>query len=631
MNIPRSENSIKGFPNPYLLFFIGMSYFIIPFSFFPGLFDSALSLRFCLLALLIAAAAIMQGTGFIRAPQPSGDAPPGVVWAGAGYCLACVLSALQSINKSEATAESAKVFLLGGFVWAAAAAMHRSQDTTRLIARGITASALVVSALGALEYWGVMGCVDAGSVGPGATMFNRNLLSSFLFLCLGFVLFIAGSDGRRFWRLLGMLACALIMYMLLATQTRAVWIGCAGGTLCALALLAATQKSWINRFFREKKRIIAVLSMVFGLVFVTHSFCKPIRPDRPSLVQRAATIFDTRFKSNHQRILLWKKTARMFRERPVLGVGPGNWKIVCPKFGTGDLLFPDMDKIETRPYNDFLWVLSETGVTGFVMYCGLFFLAGLSCVKRLRGGTDPKSALLAFLMLFTLSGFAIISFFDFPKERIEHLVLFGTVLSVCASINPAPSKPSGTPPWARRVAAFSLLLCAGACLWIGYLRLCGDIGDAAMRSFWEGKEWKKAIFAANRALSPLYTMEPTSTPILWYRGTAHFKLSDIDRAFSDYKKASGNHPWHLNVLNDLGTCYNLKGDRKSAMRCYWRALAISPQFEPSLINLAALYYNDGAFDSAYCIISKSKGPHRDPRFESYFRTISQKFAKGRSP
>ncbi len=129
----------------------------------------------------------------------------------------------------------------------------------------------------------------------------------------------------------------------------------------------------------------------------------------------------------------------------------------------------------------------------------------------------------------------------------------------------------------------------------------------------------------------MYTMEPTSTPLSWYRGTAQFKLGNVEHAFLDYRRAYSIHPWHLGVLNDLGTCYSLKGDHKRAIACYTDALSVSRQFEPGLINLAAVYYNLGSFDSAYSIISRSKSPHTDPRFEPFYRAISQKVMKGRSP
>jgi O-antigen ligase len=620
---------LSGLSHGETILFFSFSFFLIPLSFYPKIFDPGLSLRFCLLAALIAAMATIRLIRSIVFQQAIlGCSRIFALWC-AGFCFACIVSYIPAINKSESIVETAKVFLFISFIWFASTIVQRFLSRIRVFANSITVSALIFSLLGILEYWGKAILLDNEDVGPGATMLNKNLLSSYLFLCLGFTLFSAFSMQRRLWRFLGFIGYASILYIFLATQSRAVWLGCVGGLLFAVILTASIKFSLLRSLFRAQKKKIAVCALIPCIMIVIVSLWKPANSNKPTLAKKAATIVDAGFNSNRERILLWQKSLLMFRDRPFLGVGTGNWKIICPKYGTGDFVHPDMKAIQLRPCNDFLWVLTETGPLGFFLYCGLFVLAGLFCVRFLRSTSDLKTFFFAFLLLFTLSGFAIISFFDFPKERIEHLVLFGFILSLCASINSTPSKLFQLTMKNNTLLTGALLLCAMICLWIGIARLKGDINDAAMRAFWMNREWQQAIFAADRASSAVYTMEPTSTPLRWYRGVANFKLGNIEQAFIDYQCAYHFHPWHLNVLNDFGTCLSLKGDQKRAVKYYSDALSIFPFFEPALINLAAIYFNIGKYDSAYSIISKVKSPHSDPRFESFYRTISQKTVKGR--
>ncbi len=661
--------------------FLTFSFFIIPLSFCPGVVDPGLSMHFCLLALLIAVLAIVRCIRYTVFPQEQVQGIPTIFTIFcAGYCCICLASIIPSINKSESVFEIAKIFLFASYIWFASTIVRRCFDRIHSIAKAVTVSSLIIAILGIFEYWGVFHLLDNGWVGPGVTMISRNLLSSYLFLCLGFVLFVVVAARQRAWRFLGFLAYAAIIYIFLATRTRAVWLGCLGGLLCTIIITAALRFPLLFSLLRTQKKNIPILAILPFISLVAVSFLKPANSDLPSLAQRAATIVDPGFESNNQRLLLWRKTIFMSLGHPFLGVGAGNWKIVLPRYGIGDLLCPDLNFIEIRPYNDFLWVLAETGIFGLMLYGGLFLLSALFCVQSLRNARDRTIAFCSVLLLFTLIGFAIISFFDFPKERIEHLTLFGVILAVCASIGAASLKPFSnrftskvtgvfpTPPldipisarsegikqgalftggagttsvpcthtyephgkrgqWQRHAFAAASLLCALACLWIGAVRLSGDINDATMRGLWKNREWQKAIAAANRASSVLYTMEPTSTPLRWYRGVANFKLGNIDQAFLDYSQAYAFHPWHLNVLNDLGTCYSLKGDQKRAIECYTNALAVSPFFEPTLINLAAVYYNGGQYDQAYKYITMSKSPHTDSRFESFFKIISQKANK----
>jgi O-antigen ligase len=613
------------------IFFFSFSFFIIPLSFYPGIFDPGLSLRMCLLSVLIA---VLSTFRFIRTVvfrrEPHG-LPKALMALYGGYFLMFVISIFPAMNKSEALAEIAKVFLFVSYVWFASDIIRRFQGRFHVVANYITLSSFFISLWGILEYWGKPIFLDNGDVGPGATMINRNLLSSYLFLCLGFTIISVFSTQRRSWRFIGVLAYASILYVFLATQTRAVWLGCVGGLLFTAMCGALTNFSLFLSFVRGKKKLLLMCALIFSFMIAVGFLLRPLSSNQATLTKRASTIFDSQFDANHQRILIWQKTLHMFRDHPVFGVGAGNWKIHLPRYGTSELVHPDMSEIEIRPYNDFLWVLAETGPLGLILYCGLFALAGFSCIRVIRNGTDCKMFFLPFALLLTLSGFAIISCFDFPKERIEHLVVFGFILSLCASLNGPPRLLLQLPKKRDIVLTGLLLLCSSGCLLIGGIRLKGDINNGAMRNFWINRQWQSAISAADRAFSPLYTMEPTSTPLHWYRGVANFKLGNIDQALIDYQKAYSIHPQHLNVLNDLGTCLSLKGDSKRAIQCYRDALAISPYFEPALINLAAVYYNFGKIDSAYCIISKVKSPSRDPRFDSFYRAISQKAGKGKSP
>jgi O-antigen ligase len=616
--------------------FVSFSFFIIPFSIYPSLMDPGMSVRFILLAVLVAVLAGFHFAGSVRFPQePQTRLPRLLAVACLGYFILCLVSIIPSINKAESIFETAKVFLFCAYVWLASSVLQRFFHRIPIIARLIVISSLCISLLAILEYWDIFQLMDNGWVGPGVTMINRNLVSSYLFLCLGFVLFTI-VNYRGIWRVLGILSFEMVVYVYLSTQTRAVWLGCLCGALVTLFIVMVTQTRSLSRFVMKEKGLLLLLAILTLLCALTAIHFKSMhtRPEgrkNLSFVQRAATVADPSFDANQERLHLWRKTCAMIKAHPFSGVGSGNWKILVPKYGTGDLVCDDMAYAEIRPYNDFLWTASETGVFGFVFYCGLFLTCGLFCLKALRGNCSRSQSFLGAALLFTIAGFAVISFLDFPKERIEHLVLFGTVLSAAAALDAQGTGRVWKKTWLFRVVMAAVFLASCGCLWIGFARLKGDVNDMAMRSLWQNREWQKAIDAADRASSVFYSVEFSSMPIAWYRGVANFSLGNQKQAFLDYTRAAAYHPWHLHVINDLGTCYSLQGDRSHAIECFSKALSISPFFEPALINLAAVYFNAGQYDLAYSIIARVKGPHVDPRFESYRKAISLKVNKEAGP
>ncbi len=53
----------------------------------------------------------------------------------------------------------------------------------------------------------------------------------------------------------------------------------------------------------------------------------------------------------------------------------------------------------------------------------------------------------------------------------------------------------------------------------------------------------------------------------------------------------------MQVLNDLGTCYEIKNDHQEAISYFERAFEINPL--PVRKNLVAAYFNSGALDKAF--------------------------------
>ena len=105
--------------------------------------------------------------------------------------------------------------------------------------------------------------------------------------------------------------------------------------------------------------------------------------------------------------------------------------------------------------------------------------------------------------------------------------------------------------------------------------------------------WDLVIREIDRANSWFYTLDPASTPLMWYKGMANFSQGRRAQALDDFKKAHQHHPNHIHVLNNLGTCYALLQHPEKAIEFYRKALEISPGFKRSLINLRTVHEATG--------------------------------------
>ena len=79
---------------------------------------------------------------------------------------------------------------------------------------------------------------------------------------------------------------------------------------------------------------------------------------------------------------------------------------------------------------------------------------------------------------------------------------------------------------------------------------------------------------------------------------ANFSLSRIKEARSDFLKAHADHPYHIHVLNNLGTCYAKLLNFDKAVEYYSRALVLAPRFEQAILNLGAVYFQMAKYSQA---------------------------------
>ncbi len=102
---------------------------------------------------------------------------------------------------------------------------------------------------------------------------------------------------------------------------------------------------------------------------------------------------------------------------------------------------------------------------------------------------------------------------------------------------------------------------------------------------------------------------------------AWFNLKNIDSAHRYFQKAYEVNPYHLHVLNNLGTCYELKGKSVLAETYYLKAHDIAPRFEDPLFNLCALYFNNKEYEKAFNTIRKIDVNTSNPKYNKFLNSI----------
>lgn len=517
------------------------------------------------------------------------------------YTLVCCLSILWSTTKSEAIFESSKqVLSLFVFLFTFYLLKTQRSDFMEKLA-GFSLVFLLLELLSVAYQLKGIEHLDKDSIYL-ITGLNghKNLLSSFLFLNF-FPLLLAFRKYEKQWKILAGAALILNLAVIVFLKTKAVWFGLSATFLLSLVFYAVRsyKKQALSKL--DLKIVVIFICLVLNIFFF--NLLQPLIQKSIHYTAQLDPSVTTgnSVKLEEERLILWDKTYDMLHKHNLLGVGMGNWQIHFPNATlNGIWRAEDLNYTFQRPHNDFLWILSETGLIGFNLF--LFFVVSILCllIRVLRRSPENKDRQFELILCAAfIPGYLTISFFDFPKERIEHTIWLSIIFGI-AYYHIKMNYPLKTffilkSKSSMRFAAF-FLLCG--ITFTGLMRFKGEFYIRKLFNYKNSDQKFEMIKAGNKALSYVYTIDPTSVPIHWYTGNAEAALGNYAKAQSDFLLAYKYNPYNRNVLNDLASSYVFSNNPELAKTYYKEAARISPRFDDPKLNLVALYINEKDFKAA---------------------------------
>lgn len=123
-----------------------------------------------------------------------------------------------------------------------------------------------------------------------------------------------------------------------------------------------------------KNKIKSFLLIIFLTLY--SFFCFQLSPYSSDRLQ---TISSTEYKvqNNYERILMWQSATNMFIDHPILGIGLGNYY----QEYISNYQSPLSRENQHQPHNNFLLILAESGLLGFVPLIILFSYLYYSTLK----------------------------------------------------------------------------------------------------------------------------------------------------------------------------------------------------------------------------------------------------------
>ena len=624
-----------------LIILIGGAVFVIPFLFSDATIDPVLSIKYLawtVLTIIIILIFFIQGsrlghfydfTVIYRAIFP----------IAIGYAVVSGLSLIRAINLADGVFEWLKLSLSFIFLYVACLILVRNKAGLLILTRSVIVTAFILGLIGICQYFQVAFTGIPGNHAIYGTMANPNLFASALFLMLPFIFFgvLQFSGG---WHKLSLITLTGVFYAVAVAESRAVWgaiLISSVATILPVLLRHQKLKLALNKnksYLRRLLLILVIFLISFSAAIWSHSTennhrCLFLNKSQPARLKNSdpPQVTLQTFTTLRGRWRYWQKSLQMIKAAPILGIGLGQWKIVFPIYDQKMRASRDgrSEMRVQRPHNDFFWVCSETGILGLLGYLLFWGVVIFYSLRIICNTVDIQKKLFTILMLFGIIGFAIISCFSFPKERIFHNIFFMIIAAGPVTIyhQTFPIKKA-----VNRSKIFSLnftlLIILVFGLVCGYTRFEAEAHTKKAIAAFQSKDWKGVITEIDKANWRYYNLDPTSTPLLWYRGMANFSLGRIKEARGDFLKAHTDHPYHIHVINNLGTCYAKLLEFDTAVDYYNKALLIAPRFEQAILNLGAVYFQMAKYRQAREALLRCIKHNSRSRAAAYLKMVEER-------
>jgi tetratricopeptide (TPR) repeat protein len=576
--------------------------FIISFIFIPVIIDYNLIPKYILLSLLL----ILLVLYSLKSKSIYNWNVNIITVSYTGYVLINILSVFWAKNLSENLFDSTKL-LLGFFIfWIYTLLLE--QNFEKLVTLSTKYFILIAFLFSIVSAFLIFQIHPLTSTNLSSSFMGFcggiNVFCSFLFMLTPFCLY-GLFRFQGFLKSSSVVTLFLLLWVMLVLQTRSVWISLVA--VSSISLMIYIIKYQYLKNYIHPIKLLLFFVLLFGCVYLTY-LDKEVRSEAISRTEIIHSASPQVQQSNNQRIVFWQKSFCILSHNYLIGVGTGNWQFYFPGCAVGVMDFSKSQYMAlSNPHNDFLWIISEVGFVGFGIYlvficCFLFYFVIL--IQHLK---NIEEKILPVILFIFFTGYLIISLFDYPKQRIEHVIFLNIILSILylnfKNLNLFKKKWYFS--FSSKLIIPIIISTLVFIFFFGILRFKGEYYTRKVKVDLDKENWQQILNNCNKAISFAYKIEREVIPVNWYRGKANEKIKKFDAALNDYEEALRINPFNRDVLNDLGYMLFRKGNYQKAQQYFEEALRVSPSFDEPKINMAYIHFKKHNYQEAYSWYKKS--------------------------
>jgi len=174
----------------------------------------------------------------------------------------------------------------------------------------------------------------------------------------------------------------------------------------------------------KEKKLFYILGIVFILLLV-------FKPSRNRIIDTFSIT-----EGDYRRILMWKTSLRMIKDRPFLGQGPNTFQeLFYREYLTEETkpIFYNEEHGYSHPHNVYLGITADMGITGFLAFMALLVYLFYMTARTFSTTTDVFFRTISLGILGSLSALAVNGLVDYTFSA-EPVYLFWFLAGIIFSI-----------------------------------------------------------------------------------------------------------------------------------------------------------------------------------------------------
>jgi len=489
-------------------------------------------------------------------------------------------------------------------------------------------TSFIISIYTILHYYGFLSYLK--EFGPViSTIGQKNWISNYLALIFPiiFSFFLLGEIKRN--KIFYYLLLSVLYTTLLICQSRGIWISI---ILTAILAIYIIFKFKLFEVFRKNQKWLSLLLVTFLIITIIYSTENPLNKSVITVTERAISTFDEQDPSINTRLLIWRTTFKMIRDKPIFGSGIGTFKInyldYQAEFIKNNPYYAKYSGKAEEAHNEYLQMGAELGIVGVGAFLAILFIFYSLVLNYLKKGNSNKNKIIILGLIIGITSFLIHSLFTFPL----HVTALGSGFFIILGLTMVylkgfsfsefnklkdGKKNVKKRKYLRLIILFTILILLIMIFAINSLVVKPYLAEVYAYKGRENLELSKYDDALTD-FEYAAKLDPYNGRILLNLGATYYNLGIFEEAKNKLNHSKKYYNDH-NIHRNLGLCYKQQENYQKAEEEFKYAIYLNPKFINAYADLAYLYAVQKDYDKA--ILEWNKILEIEPNFSEKYNVL----------